>query len=164
MPSASEKRRTAGRLRSVGRRASSARRRQEGQASPNLNRGYLSLINLFPLRPIRSDSHLNRAVRVIDSLLSRPRLTREEKDYLEVLSHLVERYEEETHPIPPASDAEMLQHLIEARCISQSEVARETGIADSTISEVLNGKRALNRNHIGRLARYFRVSPNVFPY
>jgi antitoxin component HigA of HigAB toxin-antitoxin module len=32
----------------------------------------------------------------------------------------------------------------------------------STISEVLNGKRQLNRNHIAVLSKYFRVSTAVF--
>lgn len=44
----------------------------------------------------------------------------------------------------------MLQHLIEAKRVSQTEVNRATGIADSTISEVLKEKRSLNRNHIGK--------------
>ena len=39
-----------------------------------------------------------------------------------------------------------------------------TGIAESTISEVLSGKRKLNRTQIGKLARYFHVSPAVFEF
>jgi antitoxin component HigA of HigAB toxin-antitoxin module len=34
----------------------------------------------------------------------------------------------------------------------------------SLISEVLKGKRSLNRSHIGKLARYFNVSPDVFAF
>lgn len=36
--------------------------------------------------------------------------------------------------------------------VSQSEVAGATGIAVSTISEVLRGKRTLNRAQIGKMA------------
>jgi HTH-type transcriptional regulator/antitoxin HigA len=43
-----------------------------------------------------------------------------------------------------------------------AEVARATKIAESTISEVLSGKRSLNRLHITRLAAYFHVKPEVF--
>ena len=66
--------------------------------------------------------------------------------------------------MPPVSDAEMLRHLVEAKGITQTEVSRATGIADSTISEVLKGKRSLNRSHIGKLAKYFNVSPDVFAF
>ena len=66
--------------------------------------------------------------------------------------------------MPPVSDAELLRHLVEAKGVSQTEVSRATGIADSTISEVLAGKRSLNRAHIGKLATYFKVSPDVFAF
>lgn len=125
---------------------------------------YLDLVRRFPLRPIRSDEELNEAVRVVDSLLDRRDLASDEEDYLEVLGGLIEAYESEAHPMPPVSDAEMLRHLIEAKGVSQTQVSDATGIADSTISEVLKGKRALNRNHIGKLAKYFKVPPDVFAF
>ncbi len=129
----------------------------------NVKDHYLDLILQFPLRPIRSDEKLDEAVRMVDSLLNRD-LAPGEADYLEVLGDLIERYEREAHPMAPVSDAEMLRHLVEAKGVSQTEVAEATGIADSTISEVLKGKRALNRSHIGKLARYFSVSPDVFAF
>ena len=125
---------------------------------------YLALIRQFPLRPIRSDDELDQAIAMIDSLLDRESLDPAEEDYLEVLSDLVERYETERYPISSVTDAEMLRHLIEAKEMTQAEVARNTGIAESTISEVLSGKRTLNRSHIGKLARYFGVEPSVFAF
>ena len=125
---------------------------------------YFDLVLRFPLRPIRSDKELDEAVRMVDSLLDRRNLISEEEDYLEVLGDLIEQYESEAHPMPPVSDAEMLRHLIEAKGVSQTQISDATGIADSTISEVLKGKRSLNRNHIGKLARYFNVSPDVFAF
>lgn len=125
---------------------------------------YLDLVAAFPLRPIHSDEELAGAVRMVDSLLDRRDLAPEEEDYLEVLSDLIARYEGDAHPMAPVSDAEMLRYLIEAKDVSQAELARATEIADSTLSEVLKGKRSLNRGHIGKLARYFNVSPDVFAF
>ena len=125
---------------------------------------YVDLVRRFPLRPIRSDEELDEAVQMVDSLLDRRNLAPEEEDYLEVLGDLIKQYESESHPMPPVADAEMLRHLIEAKGVSQTELSQATGMADSTISEILKGKRSLNRNHIGKLARYFNVSPNVFAF
>jgi HTH-type transcriptional regulator/antitoxin HigA len=125
---------------------------------------YLELIRRFPLRPIRSEDELDRAIEVVDELIDRDDLDQSEKDYLDVLSDLIERYESEVHPIEPVSDAEILAHLIEAKGITQAKLARETRIAESTISEVLVGKRILNRFQIGRLARFFNVGPMVFSF
>lgn len=125
---------------------------------------YLELVRQCPLRPIRSDGELDGAVRMVDTLLSQPSLRTEEQDYLEVLSDIVDRYEAKEVPIAPVSDAAMLKHLIDARGITAQEVAKGTGIVNSTISAVLNEKRTLNREHIGRLAKFFHVSPNVFAF
>lgn len=125
---------------------------------------YLGLVATLPLRPIRSERELDRATKMIDSLLNRARLTKAERDYLDVLTDLVEKYESEAYPAEPASDAEMLAHLLDARGISQTELAAKAGIAGSTISEVLHGKRKLRREHIGRLAAFFGVSPTVFGF
>lgn len=128
----------------------------------NLNGRYLELVRLFPLRPIRSDTDLDAAIAVVNSLIDREELSPDESDYLEVLGDLVEKYESDKHPLPPVSDADMLRHLMEARDTTQSAVATETGISVSTISEILSGKRGLNRRHIEALARHFHVSPAVF--
>lgn len=129
-------------------------------AAPSVR--YLELINLFPLRPIRSDEDLDRAIAMVDILLDLQKPTPDEADYLEVLGDLIERYEQEAHPIPRGTDAEMLRFLIENKEVSQTEVARETQIADSTISAILSGKRAINRSQVGAFARYFHVDPRVF--
>jgi HTH-type transcriptional regulator/antitoxin HigA len=125
---------------------------------------YLRLVRAFPLRPIRTEEELDRAIEVIDSLLDRDDLDAAEADYLDVLGDLVERYEAEHDPIEEASDADMLAHLIDAKGVTQADVARGTRIAVSTISEVLSGKRTLNRAHIAKLARYFGVDPATFSF
>ena len=123
---------------------------------------YLDLIRRFPLRPLRSDSELDSAIEVIDSLIDLDKLSAPERDYLDVLSDLVKDYEEEAVAIKSVSDSEMIRFLIEAKQVTQSQVAAGTGIAESTVSAVLAGKRKLNRNHIGKLAKYFHVSTAVF--
>jgi HTH-type transcriptional regulator/antitoxin HigA len=123
---------------------------------------YLQWIHEFPLRPIRSDAGLDAALGVIDRLLDRKRLFPDEHDYLDVLSTLVQRYESGKHPLPAVSEAAMLRHLVDSRKVAQAEVARATGIAESTISAVLAGARRLNREHIEKLAKYFHVGPAAF--
>ncbi len=90
---------------------------------------YLELIRKFPLRPIRSEEELDLAISMLDELVDKPKLTKAEDDYLDVLSDLVEQYETVHHPISPLPDSEILQFLIEMKDVSQTEVAKATGIA-----------------------------------
>lgn len=126
--------------------------------------GYWALVRAFPLRPVRSDAELCRAVAVVDALVARRDLDDGERDYLLVLARLVEAYEDESHPMRPATDAEMLRFLIESNGLTQAGLARATGLAESAISEVLAGKKSLRRPHIAALADYFHVSPAVFEF
>jgi len=126
--------------------------------------GYLKLNADFPLRPIYTKRRLTAALKRVDTLLAKSRLTNNEKDYLRVLSDIIERYEAEEYPTSPVSDAEMLKHLVEAKGVSHATVAKATGIAASTLSAVLSGKRNLTRNHISKLAHYFNVPVSVFAF
>jgi len=79
-----------------------------------------------------------------------------------VISDLVEKYEQEHHPIEDVTEAEMLAYLIEVKGVTQRAVAEATHMKESAISDLLAGRRRFNRNHIERLSRYFHVSPAVF--
>ncbi len=81
--------------------------------------------------------------------------------YVSPLCDLVAAYEDEHHAIEPASDADMLRHFMDARGVSQVQLHRDTGIAKSTISEVLVGKRPFSRRMIRKLADYFKVDISV---
>src|SRR5271156_5677299 len=89
---------------------------------------YLDLVRTVPLRPIGSEAELDRAIAMIDALLDQDKRNGDEEDYLEVLSDLVEKYEDEHDPMPPVSGAEMLLFLIESKATSQTEVAANAGI------------------------------------
>ena len=113
--------------------------------SPKDRSTYLGLIDEFPLSSIRSEAHLAAAQAMMDRLLAKPKMNHAEETYLDALSDLVAIYEDEHHAIEPASDAAMLQHLLDARGITQANLSQATGIAKSSISEVLAGKKSFSR-------------------
>jgi HTH-type transcriptional regulator / antitoxin HigA len=56
----------------------------------------------------------------------------------------------------------MLRYPIETHQKTQSDVAAGTGLADSTVSDILAGKRKLSAKQIDSLARFFKVRATVF--
>ena len=122
---------------------------------------YLELVLAFPLASIKSDEHLAAAQEVMDRLLAKGEIEDGEEMYLDALSDLVGAYEDEHYSIAPASDADMLRHLMEAKGTTQAELSRDTKIAKSTISEVLAGKKPFSRQMIHRFAGYFKVDVTV---
>jgi HTH-type transcriptional regulator/antitoxin HigA len=122
---------------------------------------YLELVCAFPLASIRSAEHLDEAQKVMDRLLAKATLSDGEEIYLDALSDLVAAYEDEHVAIGPASDADMLRHLMEAKGVSQAELSRETAVPKSTVSEILAGKKPFSRHLIRKFADYFGVDVTV---
>lgn len=79
---------------------------------------YLELVLTFPLWSIRFNEHLAVAQQVMGRLLTKGDLDDGEETYLDALSDLVGVYEVEHHAIEPASDADMLRRLLEARGVT----------------------------------------------
>ena len=122
---------------------------------------YLELVRAFPLTSIKSDEYLLEAQKAMDRLLAKGALDEGEETYLDALSDLVATYEDEHHAIEPASDADMLRHLLEAKGVSQAQLSRDIAIPKSTISEVLAGKKPFSRQMIRKLSNYFNVDVGI---
>ncbi len=118
---------------------------------------YLDLVMKFPLTSLKSEEQFQDAQAVLDELLAKGKLTAGEEMYLDALSDLLASYEDAHYPIAPASDADMLRHLMEAKGVAQADLHRDTGLAKSSISEVLTGKKPFSRQMIHKLADYFKV-------
>jgi HTH-type transcriptional regulator/antitoxin HigA len=97
----------------------------------------------------------------MDRLLAKGELNKGQALYLDALSDLTAAYEDEHHPIEPASDADMLLHLMSAKGVSQAQLHEATRIPKSTISEILSGKKPFSRQIIRKLAEYFEVDRAV---
>lgn len=111
--------------------------------------------------PVTSERQHQEYLAVLDKLASKERPTSQEEKHAEVLVTLIEAYEEEHHAIPEASAGEVLRALIEANGLRQKDLAPILG-TESIVSEVLRGKRELNKGQIEKLSKRFRVSPAVF--
>ena len=124
---------------------------------------YLDLVRECPLRVIRSESEYAQAIAMLDRLsdLGKAR-SPDETEYIVSLAVFVEKFEDEHDPMPAVSGVEMLRYLMESHRVTQSAMATATGLAVSTISEILAGKRRLSLKHIPELARFFGVTQAVF--
>ncbi len=122
---------------------------------------YFALVQQFPLTHIRNHTHLKAAQQMIDRLLEE-KLDKGGREYLDALTDLVETYEDAHEVFADASEADVLRELMRANDLSQPALAKAVGIAQSTVSAVLNGTRSLTRAQIVRLAAFFQVSPAAF--
>lgn len=113
---------------------------------------------LVPRNAREYDAAVSRLNALVDEIGDHPRDPRYR--FIETLSVLIEAYDEAHHAIPDASGVEILEFLMEQHGLSQSEIP-EVG-SQGVVSEVLNGKRELNKRQIEALSRRFHLSPAAF--
>ena len=111
---------------------------------------------------IESEEELERAEEIINRLLSKgENLSPEEEKLLDLISDLVEKYEDEHYPFPEVSPNEILKFLMEERRLKQSDLFHVFGSSGIT-SEVVNGKRSISKAQAKKLAEFFKVSVELF--
>ena len=125
---------------------------------------YLDLIREFPLRPIRNQRVLDRAMKIAGSLATYDEgtLLPGEQDYLDTLTVLIEDFQRR-HPIdmPDVSPLAMLKHLMEQHDMNISDLGRIIG-SQSNASLILSGKREISKRVMRLLSQHFGVEPAVF--
>ena len=111
---------------------------------------------------IETEEENARMLAIVEKLVQKgENLSAEEEKLLKLLARLIEDFEQRFYRESKATPVEVLQHLMEARGIKQSQlwdVFGSKGIA----SEVLNGKRGISKTHARALANYFHVAADLF--
>jgi HTH-type transcriptional regulator/antitoxin HigA len=110
---------------------------------------------------IRTEEECERLTNELGRLDERDRLSREERELAELLTVLIDEYEERRYPIPRASPRQTLQHLMEARKLTQKDLWKVFGSKGIT-SEVFHGKRSISKAQARKLAQFFHVSVDLF--
>ena len=112
---------------------------------------------------ISSDKDHQAAIVLMDGLVEAGAMKERHplNDLFLMLSDLIHQYEQRAFPLPEVSGPEMLRFLMTQHDLRQSDFGDEIG-TQSVVSEILSGKRELNKTHIAALAKRFGLSPAVF--
>jgi len=111
-------------------------------------------------RAIRSDRENERLIALMERIDTSPRPTAEEKALSELIAVLVEEYERR-YDLGPANPVDALKSLMEDRGVRQRDLIPVFG-SSSVVSDVLNGKREISKQHARRLAEYFSAPVGIF--
>jgi HTH-type transcriptional regulator / antitoxin HigA len=126
-------------------------------------RDYAGLVRAYPLRPVRDPVDADNATEIVDALAGHD-LTRDQADYLDVLSTLLEAFENAHDPVRPMRSKKPLanlRHLLDDHEMSASDLGRVLGNR-ALGSKILRGERRLGLTHIKKLMKYFAVDASAF--
>jgi HTH-type transcriptional regulator/antitoxin HigA len=112
---------------------------------------------------IGDEAEYKRLLGIAEKLMEidEKKLSPEQGQLLELLSVLIEQYEDSRHPLPKASPRDMLVYLMEEKGVEQREIAKLLGSRSRT-SEILAGKRGITKDQSKLLAERFNVPVELF--
>lgn len=91
---------------------------------------------------------------------------KEQQDVIELLTFLIEKWDEEHNTYEDADPIEILRYLMSENKLKSVDLAKVLGISPSLVSDILNYRRGLSKEIIRKLAEHFKMSQEQFnrPY
>ncbi len=110
---------------------------------------------------IRTEQEYERLTNELVRLDDRENPSPEERELAELLTLLIDEYEERRYPIRKSNPQQTLQHLMEARGLTQKDLWKVFG-SKGIVSEVFHGKRSVSKAQARKLAEFFHVNVELF--
>ena len=125
-------------------------------------RSYAKLLTRVLPQIITTDDENDRMIAELERLDTRGRpLTPEEERLALLMGLLIRQFEDSRYSLGHAEPIEAVRILMETRGLRQRDMISVFG-SSSVASDVLNGKRALSKTHVRKLAGFFHVPAGLF--
>jgi len=111
------------------------------------------------VKPIKSDKDYRNALERLEVIFDAP-INTKEGDEAEILSLLIENYENEHYPIEAPDPIEAIKIRMEELNMRQKDLVGIIG-GKSRVSEILNRKKKLTVDMIRELERILQISASV---
>jgi len=112
-------------------------------------------------RVIHTDAELAAYTEELFRLTALKRPSSSQRQAIELLTLLVESYEEAHFPVPVADPVDVVRFLMERQSLTQRQLVPEFG-SESAVSMFLSGQRKLNLEQVRKLSARFKLPADVF--
>ena len=112
-------------------------------------------------RVIHNDAELEMYTDALFRLTTLESPSSSETEAIELLTLLVERYEQEHYSIPTADPVTVVRFLVEQQNLTQRDLIPQFG-SESAVSMFMSGQRNLTLEQVRRLSARFKLPADVF--
>jgi HTH-type transcriptional regulator/antitoxin HigA len=115
---------------------------------------------------IKSKSQYKQYSKALEQLVTADFKSKEMKDEIELLTLLIEKWDEDNNSFDDVDPITLLHSLMEERVLKAKDLVDILGVSKGLVSDILNYKKGLSKEIIRSLAVYFKVSQEAFnrPY
>lgn len=120
----------------------------------------------LPYKVIKSLKQYKEYCNILEDMVMVQKKTRAHQDTIDLLTLLIEKWDEEHNSFAETDPVELLDFLMKENKMKAARLAAELEISKSLLSDILHYRRGLSKDIIRKLASRFKVSQELFnkPY
>ena len=115
---------------------------------------------------IKTDTQYNKYCNILESLVDGGKKSKAIQDEVELLTLLIEKYDEEHNTFDDADPIELLKSLMKEHKMKAVDLAKLLYVSEGLVSDMLNYKKGLSKDTIRILSEKFKLNQEAFnrPY
>ncbi|MFZ5973706.1 MAG: helix-turn-helix domain-containing protein [Bacteroidota bacterium] len=115
---------------------------------------------------IKTKRQYNEYTRILEDLVFADFKSKEMKDEIELLTLLIERWDEEHNTFDDVDPVALLRALLKEHNLKAKDLVEMLGVSKGLVSDILNNKKGMSKEIIRKLSEHFKLSQEAFnrPY
>ena len=124
------------------------------------------LMNTLPYTVIKTVDQYNQYCNELEALVVHKKRNKQQQDTIELLTLLIEKWDETHNSFEDADPVELLRYLMRENQLKSVELAKLLDSGTSLVSDILNYRRGMSKDMIRKLSDRFKISQSLFnrPY
>ncbi len=110
---------------------------------------------------IKNETQYNDYCRIFEELVENEK-NKALEDEIDLLTLLIEKWDEEHNTFEESDPTELLKYLMEEKNLKAKDLAEILHVSKGLVSDILNYKKGLSKEIIRSLSDYFKVSQEAF--
>jgi len=115
---------------------------------------------------IKSRDQYDNYCKILDALIFDDSSGSQKEDEIELLTLLIERYDQENSTFEEVDPVRLLKSLMEDHHLKAKDLVNILGVSKGLVSDILNYKKGLSKEVIRKLSSHFNLGQETFnrPY
>ena len=111
---------------------------------------------------IKTDRQYNKYCNILEGLVDGGKKAKSVQDEIELLTLLIEKYDEEHNAFDDADPVELLKGLMKDHKMKAVDLASLLNVSEGLVSDMLNYKKGLSKDTIRILSEKFKLNQEAF--
>ncbi|MBV4357920.1 helix-turn-helix domain-containing protein [Pinibacter aurantiacus] len=115
---------------------------------------------------IKTDTQYNKYCGILETLMDSGKKSKAVQDEIELLTLLIEKYDEEHNTFDDLDPIELLKSLMKGHKMKAIGLAELLNVSEGLVSDMLNYKKGLSKDTVRVLSQKFKLKQEAFnrPY